>query len=84
MLEVFRAANIEAHGIDLNDDSIAICRDKDLAAEKADLFAHLESLADSSLGGIVCCQVVEHLPAERLPDLIRLAQLKCGPVRCSR
>jgi O-antigen chain-terminating methyltransferase len=79
MLEVFREANIEAHGIDLNDDSIAICRDKGLAAEKADLFAYLASLADSSLGGIVCCQVVEHLPAEHLPELIRLAQLKLRP-----
>jgi 2-polyprenyl-3-methyl-5-hydroxy-6-metoxy-1,4-benzoquinol methylase len=79
MLEVFREANIEAHGIDLNDDSIAICRDKGLRAEKADLFAYLASLADSSLGGIVGCQVVEHLPPERLPELIRLAQLKLRP-----
>jgi len=76
MLEVFREADIHAHGIDLNDDSIAICRDKGLAAEKADLFTYLASLQDSSLGGVVCCQVVEHLPAERLPELIRLAQSK--------
>jgi 2-polyprenyl-3-methyl-5-hydroxy-6-metoxy-1,4-benzoquinol methylase len=76
MLEVFREADIQARGIDLNDDSIAICLNKGLAAEKADLFAYLASLEDSSLGGVVCCQVVEHLPAERLPELIRLAQSK--------
>jgi len=76
LLEVFHEADIQAHGIDLNDDSIAICRNKGLAAEKADLFAYLASLPDSSLGGVVCCQVVEHLPAERLPEFIRLAQSK--------
>jgi 2-polyprenyl-3-methyl-5-hydroxy-6-metoxy-1,4-benzoquinol methylase len=76
MLEVFRESDIQARGIDLNDDSIAICLNKGLAAEKADLFAYLASLEDSSLGGVVCCQVVEHLPAERLPELIRLAQSK--------
>ena len=76
MLEVFREAGIEAHGIDLNDDSIALCRHKGLAAEKADLFTYLASLADSKLGGVVCCQVVEHLPANRLPEFIRLAHSK--------
>ncbi len=76
LLEVFREADIQAHGIDLNDDSIAICRDKGLVAEKADLFTYLASLQDSSLGGMVCCQVVEHLSPERLPALIRLAQSK--------
>jgi len=76
LLEVFHEADIQAHGIDLNDDSLAICRNKGLAAEKADLFAYLASLPDSSLGGVVCCQVVEHLPAERLPEFVRLAQSK--------
>ncbi len=76
MLEVFREAGIEAHGIDLNDDSIALCRHKGLAAEKADLFTYLASLPDSKLGGVVCCQVVEHLPANRLPEFIRLAHSK--------
>jgi O-antigen chain-terminating methyltransferase len=71
-LEVFREAGIVARGIDLNDDSIALCRNKGLDAEKADMFAYLDSLADSSFGGAVCCQVVEHLPPERLPEMIRL------------
>ena len=79
MLEVFREAGIEARGIDLNEDSIALCRSKNLAAEKADLFAYLNSLDDSSLGGTVCCQVVEHLPPERLPELVRLLHEKLRP-----
>jgi 2-polyprenyl-3-methyl-5-hydroxy-6-metoxy-1,4-benzoquinol methylase len=76
MLEVFRESGIEAHGIDLNHDSLAVCRGKGLQVESADLFAHLHALPDSSLGGVVCSQVVEHLPPERLPELIRLAHAK--------
>jgi 2-polyprenyl-3-methyl-5-hydroxy-6-metoxy-1,4-benzoquinol methylase len=72
MLEVLRGASIAARGIDLNDDSIALCRSKGLEAEKADMFAYLNTLADSSLGGAVCCQVVEHVPPERLPEMTRL------------
>jgi SAM-dependent methyltransferase len=71
MLEVFREAGIQAYGIDLNDDSIALCRTKGLDAEKADLFAYLNSVPDSSLRGVVGCQVVEHLPPERLPEMLR-------------
>jgi O-antigen chain-terminating methyltransferase len=72
MLQVFQEAGIAARGIDLNDDSIALCRSKGLEVEKADLFDYLNTLADSSLGGAVCCQVAEHLPPERLPEMIRL------------
>jgi len=76
LLEVLRDSGIEARGIDLNEDSIALCRSKGLEVEAADLFAYLSVLPDSSLGGIVGSQVVEHLPAERLPELIRLAHAK--------
>jgi len=76
MLDVFRAAGIQAHGIDLNDDSIAVCRSKGLEAEKADLFSYLDSLSDASLRAAVCCQVVEHLPPERLPELASLLHKK--------
>ncbi len=76
MLEILRDAGIPARGVDLNEDSIAVCRSKGLDAEKVDLFAYLSALPDSSLGGLICCQVVEHLPPERLPELVRLAHAK--------
>jgi len=76
LLQVLRDAGIAAHGIDLNDDSVSLCRSKGLHAEKADLFAYLNDLPDGSLGGAVCCQVVEHLPPERLPEMIRLVGTK--------
>jgi O-antigen chain-terminating methyltransferase len=76
LLEVLRAAGISARGIDANDDSIALCRSKGLDVEQDDVFNYLASLSDSSLHGVVCCQVVEHLPPERLPELLRTLHAK--------
>jgi len=80
MLEIFREAGVAARGIDLSDDSIALCQANGLDAEKADLFTYLSGLPDASLGGVVCCQVVEHLPPSRLPEMMRLlhAKLRSG------
>jgi O-antigen chain-terminating methyltransferase len=71
-LEIMRDAKIPAVGIDLSPESVAICRLKGLEAETADLFTYLAGLAEESLDGIFCAQVVEHLPPERLPEMIRL------------
>jgi 2-polyprenyl-3-methyl-5-hydroxy-6-metoxy-1,4-benzoquinol methylase len=79
MLEVLKEACIEARGIDLSDESAVLCRGKGLTAERADLFEYLDAQPDGSLGGIVCSQVVEHLPPERIPELVRLAHAKIRP-----
>jgi len=71
-LEMMRANAIPARGIDLGAESAAVCRLKGLDAEIADVFPYLASLDEGSLDGIFCSQVVEHLPPERLPELIRL------------
>jgi O-antigen chain-terminating methyltransferase len=72
-LERMRSIGVPAKGIDLDEESIALCRAKGLEAEAADLFEHLGNLPEASLDGIFCSQVVEHIPAERLPEMIRLA-----------
>ncbi|HWQ56086.1 MAG TPA: methyltransferase domain-containing protein [Bryobacteraceae bacterium] len=72
-LELMREAGVPARGIDLDPEALALCRGKGLAAEQANLFEYLEGLAEASLDGIFCAQVVEHLPPERLPDFVRLA-----------
>ena len=71
-LEMMRDAGVPAKGIDLSEESVATCRHKGLDAEVADLFVYLENLPEASLDGIFCSQVVEHLPPERLPEMIRL------------
>jgi 2-polyprenyl-3-methyl-5-hydroxy-6-metoxy-1,4-benzoquinol methylase len=75
-LEAARDARLAARGIDQSEECVAICKSKGLAAERVDLFEHLDSLADLSLGGVYCSQVVEHIPPERLPDLVNLLARK--------
>jgi 2-polyprenyl-3-methyl-5-hydroxy-6-metoxy-1,4-benzoquinol methylase len=72
-LERMRDIGAGARGIDQSEESVAICRHKGLAAETADLFEYLANLPEASLDGIFCSQVVEHIAAERLPEMIRLA-----------
>jgi O-antigen chain-terminating methyltransferase len=71
-LELMREAGVSATGIDLSEECVSVCRAKGLDARTADLFAFLAALPESSLDGIFCAQVVEHLPPARLPELIRL------------
>ncbi len=75
-LEVMKEASIAAQGVDLSRESVEICRAKGVDARQGDLFEELAAQTDSSLDGIFCGQVVEHLPPERLPGLIRLAAAK--------
>lgn len=75
-LELMREAGVPARGIDLSAESVDLCRQKGFQAEVADLFAYLDGLANASLDGIFSAQVVEHLPPDRLPEMIRLAAQK--------
>ena len=75
-LEAAKAASLPARGVDLNQDCIDMCRSKGLDVEQADMFGYLESLADGSLGGGYCAQVVEHLPPSVLPRLAKLLSQK--------
>ena len=78
-LDAAREAGLRARGIDQSRECIALCRAKGLAAEQADLFTYLAALEDRSLGGAFCSQVVEHLPPERVPALVRLLAAKLRP-----
>lgn len=75
-LEVMREAGVEARGVDDSAESIAYCREKGLDVAHADLFNYLSDLADGSLDGIFSSQVVEHLPGNRIPEMIRLCAAK--------
>ncbi len=76
LLAVLKEGGIEAQGIDLDSDSVELCRTRGFQAEIADAFSWLPLQADASFDGIVASQLVEHLPPERLPDLVRLASSK--------
>jgi 2-polyprenyl-3-methyl-5-hydroxy-6-metoxy-1,4-benzoquinol methylase len=78
-LEAAREAGLAARGIDQSEECVALCRTRGLNAERADLFTYLENLPDRALGGVYCSQVVEHLPPERIPVLVRLMSEKLRP-----
>jgi len=72
-LEMMREMDVPARGIDLSEESVATCRAKGLDAGIADLYDYLAGLPEASFDGIFCAQVVEHLPPERLPEMVKLA-----------
>ena len=79
MLAALRDAGVSAHGIDLNTDMVASARERGLDATTADALAHLSSLPDESLGGIIATQVIEHLEPSYLMRLLDAAAQKLEP-----
>ena len=78
-LELMREASIPAHGIDLDAESVELCRAKGLSAELADLFPYLSSDSGAPFDGIFAAQLVEHLPPEQLPRMIKLCASRLKP-----
>ena len=78
-LEVLGQRGVTAHGIDLNHEMVEACHARGLEVEEADAVAHLEGLADGSLGGLFAAQVVEHLQPAYLMRLLELAYHKLRP-----
>ena len=75
-LEAARKHSLATYGVDLDRDSVAEARSFGLDARQEDLFDHLSGVPDGSLGGVFSSQVVEHLPPERLTDLMeRIARV---------
>jgi glycosyltransferase involved in cell wall biosynthesis/SAM-dependent methyltransferase len=71
-LDLLREADIPAYGVDLDEDSLVLCRKKGLDVRKGDLMAHLRDLDDKSLGGIFASHVIEHLSIEGMFEFMQL------------
>jgi len=71
LLDLLREQGVQARGIDVNDEMVALCRTRGLTAEKADAVAFLNAQPEQSLGGLIAIQVVEHLEP---PYLIRFIE----------
>jgi O-antigen chain-terminating methyltransferase len=78
-LQILKENNIEAKGIDINNDMLLLCREKNLIVENIDALTYLNSLEDNSLGGIMLTQVIEHMEPNYLIQLISLAYKKLKP-----
>jgi 2-polyprenyl-3-methyl-5-hydroxy-6-metoxy-1,4-benzoquinol methylase len=79
LLRLFKAAGIEGYGVDLDTVMVNVANSNGCKTLYGDGIAHLRSLADASLGGVVAIQVVEHLTREQLKELCELVKRKVRP-----
>jgi SAM-dependent methyltransferase len=81
-VELLSEQGIHVTGIDNSEDMADFCRDRGLRVVYADMFNYLRDLPDASLDGFFSAQVVEHLPPERILELVALCgqKLKTGGV----
>jgi SAM-dependent methyltransferase len=78
-LGLLRARGISARGVDLNDEMVAVCRERGLEASVGDALSYLLSVPDESLGGLFAAQVVEHLEPDYLMQFLDAAHHKLRP-----
>jgi SAM-dependent methyltransferase len=78
-LDLLRQHDITSRGLDLNHEMVEVCRSRGFEVVEADALGYLESLPDSSLGGLFAAQVVEHLEPPYLMRLIEAAFHKIRP-----
>jgi SAM-dependent methyltransferase len=78
-LALFAEAAIPARGVDSSAAMVEECRRKGLEADHADLFDALAATGEGSLGGVISLHVIEHLPADALDRLTRLAWRALAP-----
>lgn len=74
--ELFKKSSISSYGVELDSAMVEHCASKGLNVKKEDGLAHLTSLADKSLGGVIAIQVIEHLAKKQLENLFSLCAKK--------
>lgn len=75
----FKKAGISAYSVDMDAAMVASAREKGVDARHGDGIAHLRSVPERSLGGVIAVQVVEHLPQPVLQELFTLCATKVAP-----
>ena len=75
-LELLTERGIEARGVEPDPMLVSNARGRGLDVAEGRAVEYLETLADSSLGGIVMVQVIEHLSPQQMIDVVRLASEK--------
>jgi O-antigen chain-terminating methyltransferase len=75
-LELLREGGIPARGVDLDPESVALCRTKGLDVQVADVFQSLAGEPDGAFDGIFAAQVVEHMAPAQVAALLKLCASK--------
>jgi len=79
ILGLLTEMDVVASGVEIDPSLVEAARDRGLEAKVGDGLTTLAEIADGTLGAIVLVQVVEHLPAQELLELIVLAFDKLRP-----
>ncbi len=69
-LEILRENGCEPHGVDLDEDMLAVCRELNLVVEKGDALSALRALPNGSHALVSAIHVVEHLDFDQLRELV--------------
>jgi SAM-dependent methyltransferase len=75
-LELLRENGLHGIGVELDAAMVERGRAQGLTLEHADAYDYLGSVPDSSLDVIFSAQVIEHVPSDRLQELLELAYRK--------
>ena len=78
-LELLDEVGVRATGLEIDPALVEAARARGLDVELNDALSKLASETDTSLGGIVLLQVVEHLSPQEVVDLVALATEKLRP-----
>jgi 2-polyprenyl-3-methyl-5-hydroxy-6-metoxy-1,4-benzoquinol methylase len=70
---------VTAKGVDVNRAMVEVCREQRLDVVESDALAFLRAQPDSSIGGLLAAQVVEHLEPRYLTQLLDVAFDKLRP-----
>jgi len=78
-VELLLELGVNCMGIEIDSDLVRTAADNGLPVEFGDGMSWLRTTPDSSLGGLSLIQVVEHLAAQEVVDLVALAARKLRP-----
>jgi SAM-dependent methyltransferase len=78
-LALLRERGIRSHGLDSNRGMVETCLAGGLDVREGDALAYLRSIPDTSLGGLIAVQVVEHFQPEYLAQCLDTAHQKLRP-----
>ena len=79
LLDGLRDAGIKGRGVDLDPTMVERCREKGHDVELADAATALRGYDDGTIPAVFAAQVVEHLSAEQLTELLTLSAAKLAP-----
>lgn len=79
LLKLLGKQNISAYGVDIDLAMVQAANAAGLDARAGDGIAHLRTLPDHSIGGLIAIQVVEHLQRHQLEELFALSLQKIEP-----